>query len=174
MEAKDDVQQTDVRITRQHTQLKRHHSTEDVSGALHTANGGFIVVTRQNKKIKKHQQQAKLLSSDLSGSMGNSVVDDAIEFVASQGGSQPNYKCGDGDGVRMETQRKERIDALEKLVNQQDRTIKLLCTRLNFVMSMLGISDDVSLSHKEIIELDNNEEFPYLSAAITKSDIRSQ
>ena len=104
--------------------------------------------------------------------MGNSVVDDSIEFVASQGESQPNYKCGDGDGVRMDTQRQERIDALEKLVSQPDRTIKLLCTRLSFVMSMLGISDEVSLSHKEIIELDNNEEFPYLSAVkdpITKS-----
>ena len=98
--------------------------------------------------------------------MGNSVVDYAIEFVASQGGSQPNYKCG--DGVCMETQRQERIDPLEKLVNQQDRTIELLCTTLNFVRSMLGISDDVSLSYKELIELDNNEGFPYLSAVITK------
>jgi len=98
--------------------------------------------------------------------LGNSIVDEAIEFVASQGSSHSNSK--DGDSVCMETQRQERIDALEKLVNQQDRTIKLLNARLNFVMSMLGISDDSSHSHKEIIDLDNNEEFPYMSAIITK------
>ena len=122
MEAKGDVQQAVGRVTRRNAQLERHHSTEDVPGALSTTdNDSFTVITRHNKKkLKKHQQQTKLLPSNLSGSMDNSVVDDAIEFVTSQGGSQSNYK--DDDGVCMETQRQERISAPKNwLINKIER-----------------------------------------------------
>ena len=54
MEARDDVQQADGRVTRRKTQLKRHHSTEDVPGALMTTdNDGFTVITKHNKKTEK-------------------------------------------------------------------------------------------------------------------------
>jgi len=38
-------------------------------------------------------------------------------------------------------------------------------------MSMLGISDDVSLPHKSVIDLDDNDTFPNLPTAITKDPI---
>ena len=45
--------------------------------------------------------------------------------------------------------------------------IKLSNTRLNFVMSIPGISDDVSLSYSQIIDLDNDAEFPDLPTVTT-------
>jgi len=56
MEAEGDIHQANGRVTSQNVLLKWHHSTEDVRGALNTDIDSLNVLTRQNKKIKKHQQ----------------------------------------------------------------------------------------------------------------------
>lgn len=144
METGGDVQPADGRIMRRNAQLKRHHSTDDILGALdpldHTVTGNLNNNTRVNKKLKKHQLQSKLRSQHVSDN--NSAVDDAIEFVATQGGSQSIAKdVYESDCSDIHKQ----MNDLKQTINRQNVIINTLVNRLNFILSMFSI-DEVSMS----------------------------
>jgi len=88
MKTRDNVESAG-RVARYIAQLKRFHSTEDISGVSSMSdNDGFAVVNaRYNKKPRRHQQQTHAQSSNQSNISASSAVDEAIEFVASQGRS---------------------------------------------------------------------------------------